>query len=452
MDRSHRRLGAPHLMRARVAPAVAALALAAAAWAQTPPAGRPVHIVLVGDSTVTEGSGWGLGFRQLVAPQVRVTNTAQNGRSSKSFRDEGHWATALAAKGDYYLIQFGHNDQPGKGPERETDPASTFPANMARYVDEVRAIGATPILVTSLVRRTFRETRTAKHEPATLVSTLGPWVEAVRRVSIEKRVPLIDLDAASRALCERLGPVQTAGFNIKKDDGTWDTTHLDAAGSAAFARLVVDDLRGAVPALAPYLPAAAAEARVDDPPDMPAPHPLLSPPNPNGGLRVPFGRVYPRAIRLARIQQRDAFHGREPSLAALPPMVTSPAILVAWEFVPDAPPVGRVDCGYGPVAPREIVVHPIAQEPRPDLQPLATYAEPRRIRALLEPFESDLGRVRWVTVLDPARLRPDTLLAWRTAVKCGPSADRVGEEHSQIAALIAADDIARWTARPSSPE
>ena len=62
----------------------------------------------------------GAWLRQLAGPAVRVTNTAQNGRSSKSFRDEGHWATALAAKGQYYLIQFGHNDQPGKGPERET--------------------------------------------------------------------------------------------------------------------------------------------------------------------------------------------------------------------------------------------------------------------------------------------------------------------------------------------
>ena len=140
-----------------------AAVIASARSPQAPPAARAAapHIVLVGDSTVTEGSGWGLGFRQLVGPGVTVTNTAQNGRSSKSFRDEGHWATALAAKGDYYLIQFGHNDQPGKGPERETDPATTYPANMARYVDEVRAIGATPILVTSLVRRTFRETGTS---------------------------------------------------------------------------------------------------------------------------------------------------------------------------------------------------------------------------------------------------------------------------------------------------
>ena len=447
MDRSHRRLDAPHLTLARLATAVAVLALAVAAWGQTPPASGPIHIVLVGDSTVTEGSGWGLGFRQLVGPGVRVTNTAQNGRSSKSFREEGHWATALAAKGDYYLIQFGHNDQPGKGPERETDPATTFPANMARYVDDVRAIGATPILVTSLVRRTFKETRTVRQEPATLVSTLGPWVEAVRRVAIERRVPLIDLDASSRALCERIGPVQTAAFRLKAAAGGWDTTHLDAAGSAVFARLVVDELRAAVPALAPYLSAAAAELRADDPPDLPAPHPLLSPPSPNG-LRVPFGRVYTRAIRLARAQQRDALHGRVSDLAQLPPMVTSPAILVAWEFVPDAPPVGRVDCGFAPLAAREVFLRPSAQEPRADLQPLATYAEPRRIRELLEPFESDIRQVRWVTVLDPARLRPDTLLTWRAQVRCGPSNDRVGEEHELIAALIAQDDIDRWLAGP----
>ena len=437
-------------MKTAIALALSTAAVIASARAPQAPvssAPRPPHIVLVGDSTVTEGSGWGLGFRQLAGAGVTVTNTAQNGRSSKSFRDEGHWATALAAKGDYYLIQFGHNDQPGKGPERETDPATTFPANMARYVDEVRAIGATPILVTSLVRRMFKESRNlSDSEPARLVSTLGRWVEAVRRVSIEKRVPLIDLDASSRALCERIGPVQCAGFNLKTDAGTWDTTHLDAAGSAAFARLVVDDLRDAVPALAPHLPAASAQAP-DDPPDLPAPHPLLSPPNPIGP-RVPFGRVYTRAIRLARIQQREAFHGRESSLAALPPMVTSPVILVAWDFVPDTPPVGRVDCGFGPAAPRQVFVHPIGQEPRPELQPLATYAEPRRIKELLEPFESEIRRVRWVTVLDPARLRPDTLLAWQANVPCGPYADRVGEEHQRTQAFIAQDDIERWIERP----
>ena len=113
------------------------------------------HLVLVGDSTVTDLSGWGLGFRQFAGVGLQVSNAARSGTSSKSYRDEGHWEKALALKGDYYLIQFGHNDQPGKGPARETDPATTYTENLARYVDEVRAQGGQPVLVTSLVRRTF---------------------------------------------------------------------------------------------------------------------------------------------------------------------------------------------------------------------------------------------------------------------------------------------------------
>jgi pectinesterase len=212
------------------------------------PAPRPPHLVLVGDSTVTDKSGWGLGFRQFVTDGATVTNTAQGGRSSKSFRDEGHWDRALALHGDYYLIQFGHNDQPGKGPERETDPATTFTANLARYVDEVRAIGATPILVTSLTRRNFSPT-----QPDKIESTLTPYVEAVKKLAADKQVAVIDLHALSLALVETLGPAGAAKLNPAKPDGSSDTTHLDAAGSVVFARLVVEELRRVVPGLAPVL-------------------------------------------------------------------------------------------------------------------------------------------------------------------------------------------------------
>src|SRR6185369_3967647 len=102
---------------------------------------QPAKIVLVGDSTVNDEGGWGPGLRASFGPQVEVVNLAMNGRSSKSFRDEGRWEPALALKPDYILIQFGHNDGPGKGPERETDPRTTFRGNMARYVDEARAAG-----------------------------------------------------------------------------------------------------------------------------------------------------------------------------------------------------------------------------------------------------------------------------------------------------------------------
>jgi lysophospholipase L1-like esterase len=424
---------------------VAVIASAHSAQAPTPTAPRPPHIVLVGDSTVTEGSGWGRGFRQLVAPEVRVINTAQNGRSSKSFRDEGHWATALAARGDYYLIQFGHNDQPGKGPERETDPA-TFPANMARYVDEVRAIGATPILVTSLVRRTFSET-----EPAKLTSTLGPWVEAVKRVAAEKRVPLIDLDASSRALCERLGPVEAARFNLRTEAGAWDTTHLDAAGSIVFARLVADELRRVVPALAAAFREEQAAVVADEPTDLPPPFPLLA-----GTVRskpeertLAMGRVYTRALRLDRYAMRMRHQGREPDVAALPPLVTSPAILVAWDYVPQQPPPGAV-CEFAEGAPSRVLINLPGDVPnhvRRDIQPLTVTFDRARIRELLAPYEADSARVRWIAVLDPARLRAPSFLRWEPTAMCP---DAPGTGPMTTGALIDASDVAGWLA-PSAP-
>jgi len=213
-----------------------------------PVASMPFHIVLVGDSTVTDRSGWGSGFRQFLAEGATCTNLAQNGRSSKSYRAEGHWAKAIELKANVYLIQFGHNDQPGKGPERETEPATTYAANMARYVDDVRAIGATPVLVTSLARRNF-----SKGNPGRIDSTLTPYVEAVKKIAAEKNVPLVDLHARSMALYERLGPEKTAALNPVKPDGTPDTTHLGPAGSVVIARLVVEELRRVDPALAPEL-------------------------------------------------------------------------------------------------------------------------------------------------------------------------------------------------------
>jgi lysophospholipase L1-like esterase len=373
-----------------------------------------------------------------------VTNTAQNGRSSKSFRDEGHWATALAAKGDYYLIQFGHNDQPGKGPGRETDPATTFPASMARYVDDVRAIGATPILVTSLVRRTFSQI-----DPAILTSTLGGWVEAVKRVAAEKRVPLIDLDASSRALCERIGPAETARFNLRTDAGTWDTTHLDAAGSLVFARLVVDDLRRAVPALSPLFPDEQAAVVPDEPTDLPTPFPLLA-----GTIRstpgertLAMGRVYTRALRLDRYALRMRHQGREPDVAALPPLVTSPAIILAWDYVPRQPPPGIL-CEFADGAPSRVVIGLPGDVPyreSPEVQPLTVIFDRARIRDVLAPFEADVARVRFVAVLDPARLRAPSFLQWMPTAKCP---DTPGTGPMSTAALIAADDIARWMATP----
>src|SRR5260370_29578301 len=92
----------------------------------------PVRIVLVGDSTVNDEGGWGPGLPASFGPQAVILNHAKNGRSSKSFRDEDLWTTALADKPAYVLVQFRHNDLPRKRPQPETIAETTYPDSTAR--------------------------------------------------------------------------------------------------------------------------------------------------------------------------------------------------------------------------------------------------------------------------------------------------------------------------------
>lgn len=210
--------------------------------------GSTIRIVLVGDSTVTDDSGWGAGFRECLRESVEVVNLAANGRSSKSFIGEGRWKDALARRGQYYIIQFGHNDEPGKGPGRETDPKTTYRANMAKYVDEARSIGAKPVLVTSLVRRLY-------NPDGTIRTTQTPYVETVRELAKERNVPLVDLHAISLEDAQHAGDDVWADLSPRDGKGGIDRTHLNAKGSEVVGRMVAGALRTAVPELAPHIQA-----------------------------------------------------------------------------------------------------------------------------------------------------------------------------------------------------
>jgi len=212
-----------------------------------------VRIVLAGDSTVTDDAGWGAGFKALLKPDVACINLSRGGRSSKSFRAEGPWEKALSLKPDYVLIQFGHNDQPGHGADRETDPGTTYRQNIERYVDEARAAGVKPVLVTPLSRRQFGA-------DGKIHSTLAPYADAVRAVAAEKKTPLIDLQAESITLWDRLGPDGCHALAPHKDGGDgYDGTHLNAKGSEVVGKIVVGALRRAVPELAAELPESSGE-------------------------------------------------------------------------------------------------------------------------------------------------------------------------------------------------
>ncbi len=207
---------------------------------------QTIRIALIGDSTVQDGSGWGPGFTASFGAPVEVVNAAAGGRSSKSFLGEKRWAPVLAGKPNYVLIQFGHNDEPGKGPERETDPKTTFRANMARYVDEARAAGATPVLITSIVRCNFDAA--GKLRPGNLVG----YVEAVRQLAAEEKVALIDLYTLTKAQAEKLGDPGAETLGTKTADGKQDHTHLGPKGVQEIGAMAASELVKIAPQLKPY--------------------------------------------------------------------------------------------------------------------------------------------------------------------------------------------------------
>ncbi|MFT7772272.1 rhamnogalacturonan acetylesterase [Roseateles sp.] len=238
------------------------LLLAGAATAQTPPAAAPSaakgettanvatgpRLILVGDSTMAPRSGYG---NALCArfQQVACLNLARGGRSSKSFRAEGLWDTVLALLNErgesgqkqktLVLIQFGHNDQPGK-PNRSTDLATEFGPNMAGYVKDVTAAGGEVLLITPLTRRTFKQ--------GELPNDLRPWADAIIRVGADQGVPVLDLNAISHAAVAAMG--QAGADTLAEAPPRFDRTHLGPRGAALFSEQVMDGLLKLRPELA----------------------------------------------------------------------------------------------------------------------------------------------------------------------------------------------------------
>jgi lysophospholipase L1-like esterase len=218
--------------------------------------GGPAKIVLVGDSTVATEGGWGSGFCADFTLKITCVDDALNGRSSKSFIDEGAWRKALDKRGDYYLIQFGHNDQK-LTPALHTDADTTFAANLHRYIADVRAIGAVPVLVTSLSRRNYKD--------GVLVEDLTAYADATRKVAADEYVTCIDLNQMSVAMLKRMTQEQADKFDKGVDPNTGnaagvqegstaqvaaalnsngamplDRTHLNSYGQKVFGRMAAD--------------------------------------------------------------------------------------------------------------------------------------------------------------------------------------------------------------------
>ncbi|AFC29177.1 G-D-S-L family lipolytic protein [Paenibacillus mucilaginosus 3016] len=216
------------------------------------PSGEQITLFLAGDSTVTDSSGkgfpfsgWGQMLPCFFRHDVAVANHAAGGRSSKSFIAEGRLAAIEEElkEGDYLFIQFGHNDQKWDEP-RHTDPATTYPEHLRRYIDAARSRKAVPVLVTSVHRRYFDDSGKLKN-------THDAYLDAVRQLAEEEAVALIDLAEKSRRLFEELGPEGTKSIFLWGGPGEWmnyaggiqDNTHFQERGSLRIAELVVEGIR-----------------------------------------------------------------------------------------------------------------------------------------------------------------------------------------------------------------
>jgi lysophospholipase L1-like esterase len=197
-------------------------------------------IFLAGDSTVTDqpyepAASWGQMLPRFFKPGVAVANHAESGETMKSFLTGLRLAKILSLikTGDYLFIQFGHNDEKKNWPQTYVEAHSTYEAYLRVFIAEARLRGATPVLVTSVQRRTF-------DAHGKIRNTHGDYPAAVRKVAAEEHVALIDLDRMSSMFYEALGPERAPlAFNQHGKDAT----HHDNYGAYVLAKCVIQGIR-----------------------------------------------------------------------------------------------------------------------------------------------------------------------------------------------------------------
>ena len=210
-------------------------------------------IYMIGDSTMANKednkrpeTGWGQVLHNYFSEEVHIENHAKNGISSKSFYDEGLWKLVKdkLKPGDYVFIQFGHNDSKDHDPKRFTVPATGYRQQLVRYVEQTRSKGAHPILLSSIVRRSF-------NEHGVLVDTHGLYPIVVREVAVSYHVPFIDLQLISEQMVLKLGQEKSKnmflwlmpGENINYPAGVKDNTHLNINGANRISKAVVKEIK-----------------------------------------------------------------------------------------------------------------------------------------------------------------------------------------------------------------
>lgn len=212
---------------------------------------KKITIWLIGDSTMSiketkayPETGWGMPFVFFWDSTVKVDNRAMNGRSTRTFMEEGRWDPLVNAmqEGDYVFVQFGHNDEvPTK---KSYVPEKDFKANLIKYINDTRSKKANPVLITPVARRKFDSS-------GHIQETHAVYAQIVRDVARENNVPLIDLSEKSKMLYQQLGPESSKhlfnylvpGEHPNYPEGKQDDTHFSELGARKIAELVLDEIK-----------------------------------------------------------------------------------------------------------------------------------------------------------------------------------------------------------------
>lgn len=211
------------------------------------------RLLFMGDSTMQQNFedtfpqvGWPQALPLFLRPNVvSILNFAHNGCSTKSFKDLGYFDELLkhAKKGDYCFIEFGHNDEKENNPLRYARPFIEYKENLNYFIDKLENKGVTPILLTPVYRRMFKD----GHPD---IECHKDYPQAMAEVAKERGVFLIDVTQKSMELLDKVGFDGSRRFYMNFDkgiydnfkDGLNDNSHLRFDGAYEIAKIVVQAL------------------------------------------------------------------------------------------------------------------------------------------------------------------------------------------------------------------
>lgn len=214
-----------------------------------------MNLIFLGDSLMQENgldtfpqTGWPQQIHNyfLYEGAASVYNFGKNGRSTKSFIDEGRFAEALekAGKGDIALISFGHNDEKKEDPTRYTDPFGAYQENLAMMAKALLEKGAKVIFLSSIERLHV-------DSKGNIENSHGDYPKAMKEIAEKLGLPYIDLNALTHSYLESHSYAvnQTyymifgKGEYASKPEGSDDHTHLTKTGANWICQLVVPELK-----------------------------------------------------------------------------------------------------------------------------------------------------------------------------------------------------------------